>query len=435
MSSRRSFLRAVGLAGVGGLAGLAGCQTPDGQSTTRTSADVHAVAAERLASGFVSPVDVRAPAGTDALYVADQPGRVYNVDPEGGQAVALDLRDAVVDVSGYDERGLLGLAFHPDFPDDPRAYVRYSAPRRSGTPTNYSHTFVLAEFRVEGGAFVRDSERTLLEIPEPQSNHNGGDLAFGPEGHLYVAIGDGGGGGDAGTGHVTDWYERVPGGNGQNVEANLLGSVLRLDVDSRTDGAPYGIPADNPLVGRAGLDEHYAWGFRNPWRLSVDSAFGLLVADVGQSRYEEVDQVVRGGNYGWNVREGTHCYGVDGGCPSETPDGDPLRPPVVEYPHSGPEPSGIAVVGGYVYRGDALDGLRERYVFADWRAEGSLFVADPTADTQSDRWPVSAVPVAGEFAPYVLSFGEDRAGELLVCTSQNARVTGTSGALCRLVPG
>jgi glucose/arabinose dehydrogenase len=449
---RRRFLAASGLA----LAGLAGCSgapstdgsaadgssdgpdtgddgTPGGGTTTGSPSPPDArVGLERLATGFTSPVDFVAPAGTGRRFVVDQPGVVWEVT-DGGRRSApyLDLRDSVVDVGGYDERGLLGVAAHPDFAENGRLFVRYSAPRREGTPSNYSHTFVLSEFVVDPGAPTAstESERVLLELPQPQRNHNAGAVAFGPDGLLYVGVGDGGGANDVGRGHVDDWYDAVDGGNGQDVTENLLGSVLRVDVDSSAD--PYAVPDDNPLVGREGLDEQYAWGFRNPWRMSFDGA-DLYVADVGQNAYEEVSVVERGGNYGWNVREGTHCFRADD-CPAETPDGERLRGPVIEYPHRGEGVTGIAVIGGYVYRGDGLPGLGGAYLFADWQARGRLFAADPGAETTP--WPVTEVSVAGPPAlpSNVLAFGRDPDGALYVLGSEQSRVTGRSGTLSRLV--
>ncbi len=450
------------------------------------------VGLELVAEGFVAPVDVVATrAGPRRLYVVDQPGRVHVVDGDGRRGEPLlDLTDRVVAVEGYDERGLLGMALHPDFADNGRCFVRYSAPSRRDTPADYSHTFVLAEFAAgpDGLRADPDSERPLLEIPEPQANHNAGDLAFGPDGYLYVGVGDGGLAGDRGPGHVADWYDGVPGGNGQDVTANLLGSILRIDVDGEDESRPYAVPDDNPLVGRDGRDEHYAWGFRNPWRLSIDpdgdlagDGPDLYVADVGQNTYEEVNLVARGGNYGWNVREATHCFrparqgGVGGDCPGEAPGGRPLRDPVVEYPHgdvgegedggggagsddgggsgdgdgtaaggtgsdsggtAGPPPvSGVAVVGGYRYRGSAVSALAGRYVFGDWMANGRLFAATP-ADG-GGLWTPSVLdltPAAREsMGSYLLSFGRDRDRELLVCSSDEGGVAGRTGAVHRIV--
>jgi len=396
-----------------------------------------AVGTELVAGGLTAPVDIAFTRGEPVL-VADQAGRVRVATDNGlRERPLLDVRDRMVSLSGYEERGLLGIALHPDFPEDNRLFVRYSAPRRAGTPSGYSHTFVLASFDVDPDALVAApaSEQTVLEIPQPQSNHNAGAIAVGPEGYLYVGVGDGGGANDTGRGHVADWYETNAGGNGQDVTANLLGSVLRIDVTD-AGNQPYSIPEDNPLVGRPGRDEHFAWGFRNPWRLSFHEG-ELYAADVGQNRFEEIDHVRSGGNYGWNVREGSHCFSTSSpgsppeSCPSETPGGEPLIDPVIEYPHGGQPVSGVAVIGGFFYAGDQIEGLQNRYVFADWQARGQLFVGTPTSDRP---WQTDVLPVEGSMGSFVLGFGRDLAGELYVVTANRPQVAGTTGALYRLVP-
>jgi glucose/arabinose dehydrogenase len=452
--SRRRLLRSVA---VGAAAGLAGCSTavdapagttdepgsgssPSSESGTaqgstatdaRTPADPTPpgrVRLETLATGLGAPLDVAFAPDADRRYVADQAGRILVHERDGVRSrPALDIRDRI-EAGG--EKGLLGIALHPSFAENRRLFVRYSAPSREATPQGYSHTFVLSEFTVGNGRRVDpDSERTLLEIPQPQSNHNAGDLAFGPDGFLYVAVGDGGAGGDQGTGHVDDWYSAVDGGNGQDVTTNLLGSILRIDVDSEgAEGRAYAIPADNPLVGREGLDEQYAWGFRNPWRMSFDEG-RLFVGDVGQNSFEEVSLVERGGNYGWNVREGTHCYRADD-CPTATPDGDPLVDPIVEYPHSGGGVSGISVIGGAVYRGSALPAANGVYVFGDFQVQGRLFAATPPAD--GGPWPTTTVELAGDGGDrlrQLRSFGRDADGELYV-VGRGA----DGGGLYRLAP-
>jgi len=426
---RRRFLRrTVGVL----LAGLAGCGS-DGRdertATPRTatptpSVDRPGVGVVTVADGFTAPTDVAMPAGVDRTFVADQPGQVYAVDRP--DTPFLDLSDRIVALqSGPDERGLLGLAPHPDFAANGRLFVRYSAPLRSSAPGGYSHTFVLSEVTVDPSAESAspDRERILLEIDQPQPNHNAGSLAFGTDGTLFVGIGDGGGSGDVGRGHAEDWYERIRGGNGQNLTENLLGSILRLDVS----GDPYAVPDDNPLVGETGRDEQFAWGLRNPWRMSFGPEGRLFAADVGQNEFEEVDIIEKGGNYGWNVREGTHCFGADS-CPDETPDGDPLIQPIIEYPHGGSEVSGISVTGGYLYDGEAIPELAGTYVFGDWRSQGELFVA---RERSGGLWPVTAIPVEG-IGPFVPAFGRDSEGELLVCTSEDGGIDGSSGAVYRL---
>jgi glucose/arabinose dehydrogenase len=378
------------------------------------------VGLETLASGLDGPLDVAFAPDADRRYIAEQAGRILVHEGRDVRSrPALDLRDAVETGS---EKGLLGIALHPSSTE--RLFVRYSAPARAGTPTGYSHTFVLSEFTFENGRRVDPaSERTLLEIPEPQGNHNAGDLAFGPDGLLYVAVGDGGGGGDRGTGHVDDWYAAVDGGNGQDVTENRLGSILRLDVDG---GDPYTVPDDNPLVGREGFDEQYAWGFRNPWRMSFDEG-RLFVGDVGQNDYEEVDLVERGGNYGWNVREGAHCFRADE-CPTTGPDGDPLVDPIIEYPHDGEPVSGISIIGGEVYRGSEIAGANGVYLFGDYRVNGRLFAATPPES--GGEWATTTVELVGSDRLQGLrSFGRDANGELYVLGTGS-----DDGGLHRLVP-
>jgi len=430
---RRRFLRA----GIGSAtAALAGCGRLIGSSDAADQPLIDGplpdtVRLRRVAGGFDAPLAFVDVPDADLRYVADQSGSISVLGPDGVRdEPLLDLGDAV-EFGG--EKGLLGVALHPNFGENRRLFVRYSAPSRDGTPANYSHTFVLAEFLVDADGLraLPDSERTLLEIPEPQSNHNAGALAFGPDGYLHVAVGDGGAGGDAGTGHVDDWYDAVEGGNGQDVTENLLGSLLRIDVDGGGERGAYSIPDDNPLTDTEGMAEQFAWGFRNPWRFSFDGD-ALLVADVGQSEREEVNLVERGGNYGWNVREGSRCFRADD-CPSETPEsvrgGEPLVDPVVEYAHGGDPVNGVAVVGGYVYRGSALPELEGLYVFADLQPDGRLFVADPSG--QDERWPMGTVEMDAEggVPEQIYSLGRAHGGELYVLG-----VEGGDGRVYRVDP-
>lgn len=462
---RRTLLRSAIAAGA---AGLAGCQLHLGarrvartQTVTRgprTSPPSEAAPPAGLPSAvdlkpvvtdIEQPVSIAVNAAADCRYIATNAGQVRVHDTDGLLETPLvDLRDRVA--QGY-EMGLLGIELHPDFPADPRLFIRYSAPPRPGTPPGYSHTFVLASFEVasDGMRVVPDAETTVMEIPEPQPAHNAGDLAFGPDGLLYVPTGDGGAFGDTAPGHVDDWYPTNGGGNGQDTAANLLGGILRIDVDAepaehpRTDpdapadptgGAGYTIPGDNPLVDAPGhRDEYYAWGFRNPWRLSYDQ-YGLLVGDVGQDLYEEVNLVERGANYGWNVREGPHCFDradltdpLDT-CPDRTPPrvrgGEPLRDPILGYPHAEETEGGIgtAVIGGSVYHGTAIPGLVGRYVFGSLRPNGQLFVGlPPDGERSAEAWRRETVPFTDDAArelTQLLAFGRDATDELYVLGGQ-----------------
>jgi glucose/arabinose dehydrogenase len=280
---------------------------------------------ELVAEGFTAPVRiVAAPDDSGRLFVVDQTGQIWIIARDGTllKEPFLDIQDRLVELrQTYDERGLLGLAFHPAYAQNGRFFVYYSAPLREGAPQDFDHTARISEFRVlsqNAGQADSDSERIILAVDQPQSNHNGGTLLFGPgDGFLYISLGDGGAHNDAAPGHVADWYQFNEGGNGQDVTQNLLGSILRIDVDT---GDPYGIPQDNPFVGREGLDEIYAYGLRNPYRMSFDRAgeYGLLAVDAGQELWEEISVIVKGGNYGWNVKEGTHCF--DAANPTEPPE-------------------------------------------------------------------------------------------------------------------
>ena len=327
-----------------------------------------------------------APGRPDARFVVEQGGRILLV-PSAGPTGAKVFMSRAVSRAGNEE-GLLGLAFHPRFAENGRLFTYYSAasPRRS----------VLSEWRVAPEApdqVDARSERILMEVMEPYANHNGGDLRFGPDGHLYVGLGDGGSGGD-------------PHGNGQRPDT-VLGSILRIDVDTEDAACalPYGIPPDNPFAeGRCvpgtapqGEPEVWAWGLRNPWRFSFDRSTGALwAADVGQDRYEEVDVVEGGQNYGWNEVEGDTCY--RDGC-----DRSAFAAPVYVYDHS----EGRSITGGFVYRGPSLPELWGAYVFGDY-ASGRLY-----ALWRREGQPAS-VKLLADTDRTITAFGEDHDGELYV---------------------
>jgi hypothetical protein len=449
---RRQFLAATGGAGFaaalgtvlnGGLGGRQFNLDNDGLIEPGPTVDV-----EPVVSGFGFPTDVAFQPGADRLFLVERSGRIRVA--ESGRLLEEPFLDVSDRVLTEGEQGLLGLALHPDFESNRRVYVRYSAPPREGTPDDYAHTFVLSEFEAtDDFRRVRpETERPVLEIPQPHVFHNAGDLAFGPEGYLYVPVGDGGDDYDMGSGHTDDWYDWNEGGNGQDTTENLLGSVLRIDVDDREEGEGYAVPDDNPLVGEEGLDEQFAWGLRNPWKLSFDGE-DLYVADVGQGDYEEVNLVRRGGNYGWNVREGTMCLNARSNryyplfplpsCPDEAPDGRRLRDPVIQYPHQvrtedGVREPGRAVIGGYRYRSDGVPALTDGYVFGDFMSptygSGRLFVAWP--GDGDGQWEPRELRVAsadsGRLGSGLLGYGRDPAGELYVLTFSG------SGVLSKVVP-
>ena len=332
---------------------------------------------------FNQPVGVFSPPdGTNRIFVIEQPGiiRVFeNNRSVGSSNVFLDLTSKVL-YGG--EQGLLGLAFHPNYQGNGYFYVDYVAdnPRRT----------MIARFNVSTGnpnqADV-SSEFVLLEVGQPFSNHKGGQLAFGPDGYLYIGLGDGGSGGD-------------PLGNGQNLSV-LLGKILRIDVDSTSQGRNYAIPVDNPFVGNSlgYREEIYAFGFRNPWRFSFDSMTGKLwVGDVGQDRIEEIDVVEKGKNYGWNIMEGSLPYA--GGNQQG------LELPVWEYGHD----QGIAVIGGYVYRGPTSTVLAGAYVYGDYGSGRvwALTLSGTGTPTNS---------LLNDTGLSILSFGVDNNLELYICAS------------------
>jgi glucose/arabinose dehydrogenase len=289
------------------------------QSCHKNDNEFDAVDLELVAEGFASPIGVvSVPDNSDRLFVIDQAGKIWIIDSTGNKLATpfIDLSGMMVTLNvNYDERGLLGLAFHPDYKTNGRFFVYYQKPPRAGGPVagvNWNNFSRVSEFKVStSNSNVADisSEKVILEWDDPQSNHNGGTIAFGPDGYLYIALGDGGSANDVAPGHVDDWYAANAGGNGQDIEANLFGSILRININV-SNGANYGIPADNPFVNKAGLDEIYAYGFRNPFRMSFDmgGSHDLYAGDAGQALYEEIDRVTKGGNYGWNVKEGAHCF-------------------------------------------------------------------------------------------------------------------------------
>lgn len=409
---------------------------------------------EQVAQGLVAPIQLTAPEdGTGRRFVVDQIGviRILTADGRLLDEPFLDITDKVVDLGeGYDERGLLGLAFHPEFPRNGRFFIYYSAPLQPEMPDDWSHANRLVEYRVSTADPNRADPtpvRMLLELPWPYANHNGGTLAFGPDGMLYIPLGDGGNRDDQGRGHVPDWYEANVGGNGQDVEQNLLGSILRIDVNRTAAGKPYAIPPDNPFVGRPGLDEIWAYGLRNPFRIAFDPVTGALFAsDAGQEQWEEVDLVIRGGNYGWNVREGTHCFDAEAAehfpfrCPEVGQFGEPLIHPIIEFDHY----NGVVVVGGFPYRGSRIPAFTGKYLFADWSSDhdqprGTLFIASPPPEGKVSMWDRQTLHVelrdGGEFQEYVRSFGRDADGEGYVLTSNVQGVTGNTGKVWKIVGG
>lgn len=419
------------------------------------------VTLDLVAEGLTSPVTLtESPDNSGRLFIVDQMGVVRVVASDGTlqDQPFLDVRDAIVTLMpDYDERGLLGLAFHPDFANNGRVFVYYTAPPRV---SGWDNTSTLAEYRVAPGTAGAQAQKVavLLQEDHPQFNHDGGTLAFGPDGMLYLSIGDGGGRDDEGEGdpqgtpvfgHVDDWYATNAGGNGQDITHNLMGNILRLDVS--TPGT-YTVPNDNPFVGR-GKGEIWAYGFRNPYRFSFDMGGNndLLLGDAGQDMWEEIDVVHKGGNYGWNVKEGTHCFSaeqpktVPASCPTVDPTtGEALVDPVIELfnlgnPMRGSTEGVLTIVGGYVYRGQAVPQLDGRYVFGGYSTDemlpaGAVYAAMPRSG--SGLWTPEKIAFSssagGAVGHFVLGFGQDRKGEVYVLTTDSTGPTGSTGRVYRL---
>ena len=390
---------------------------------------------ELVADGFTSPVALVAPGdGSQHLFVVDQTGSIWIISAgRRSEKPFLDLRARVVELNSfYDERGLLGLAFHPDFPANGRFYVAYSAPLRGGlAPDEWDHTTYISEFFVSANDPDRAdpaSERVVLAMDKPGYNYEAGHIAFGPDGYLYIATGD----------SVHD--PAAEAGKAAQDTSSLLGKILRIDVDGAAGpGQNYLIPADNPFVTGEGRPEIFAYGFRNPYRFSFDisdTGTRLFVADVGQALMEEINMVEPGGNYGWPIREGSTCFNAgDWSRPLEGCSTHGLSDPVIAYTHQGDL---SAIIGGFIYRGQALPDLYGAYIFGDWgRGNGRLFIAHPPA-FGIGLWEITELQVTipgGQLGiGQLLGVGQDEHGELyLLVKAPGIGPTGDSGVVYRVV--
>ena len=328
---------------------------------------------------FTNPVGLYDPNdGTNRLFVVQQNGLIKVFENNENVTNASTFLDISSEITFGGERGLLGLAFHPNYTSNGIFYVDY---------TNNSGDTIISRFKVSDinpNQANQTSEVEILKVIQPYSNHNGGQIAFGPDGYLYIGLGDGGSGGD-------------PQGNGQNRQT-LLGSILRIDVDSVS---PYAIPSDNPFFGNANgyAEEIFAFGFRNPWRFSFDAITGKLwVGDVGQALWEEIDIVQNGKNYGWNAREGAHDYDPGTNTTSVTD-------PIYEYSHA----LGNAITGGFVYRGSLLSNLIGKYVHADY-GSGRIWALEFQDGTAVNN------TLLYDAAFNIPSFGVDSNNELYICS-------------------
>jgi uncharacterized repeat protein (TIGR03806 family) len=344
---------------------------------------------------FILPVYItQAPGDPNRFFVVEQGGVVLVFPNDPTVSTTQTFIDITARVTSGGEMGLLGMAFHPNWQQNHQVILSYTAPSAT-SPANLKS--VISRFTSNDGGQTLDpaTEQVLLSFDQPYQNHNGGNVQFGPDGMLYIGFGDGGSGGD-------------PLGNGQNINV-LFGKILRIDVDN---GNPYAIPPTNPFAQGGGRPEIFAWGLRNPWRWSFDRATGeLWVGDVGQNSYEEIDRVELGGNYGWNIREGMHCYS-DPNCSTAG-----LIDPLAEYTHA----DGIAVTGGYVYRGTAIPSLVGTYLYGDY-GSGNIWALffDPMTGMPA---PQIIIPAVGF---QISSWGEGLDGELYLVNY--------GGAIHKLVP-
>ena len=357
---------------------------PQDEDTPEDTTPVEAVSEISLENafpnlGFSKPLDLQSPSdGTNRIFVVEQNGRIHVFENDASVSRSDAFLDINSRVASSGELGLLGLAFHPNYRENGLFYVFY-------TPSN--DLAVVSRFQVsDSNSNLADvnSEQIILRIPQPFTNHNGGQLAFGPDGFLYISSGDGGAAGD-------------PEGYAQNLNT-LLGKILRIDVDTIDNGLEYGIPSANPFLNQSTVrGEIYAYGLRNPWRMSFDSQTGdLWVGDVGQGKLEEIDLITLGGNYGWKIFEGTDCFSGD--CNTTG-----LIAPVFEYNHDEGDQS---ITGGYVYRGTTLNSLGGLYIYSDF-ASGRIWALNTDGSSNT---------LIVESGFNIAAFGTDNNNELYVCS-------------------
>ncbi len=417
------------------------------------------LALEPVADGLTAPIHLEEPAdGSGRRLIVQQDGVVRVLGGDGRLAAEpfLDLRPKLLALEqNFEERGLLGFALHPLFARNGRVFVTYSAPLRAGAPESWNHTRRVSEFSTKPGDLSRidaASERVLIEVDWPSRKHNGGGLAFGPDGHLYIGFGDGGVSHGVGRKVVWEAFD-VPAegltwdGLAQDTESPF-GKILRIDVDRGFPG--HAVPRDNPFAdGQGGRRDIFAWGFRNPFRIAFDGTDGsFLVTAVAETLWEAAYQVRGPGNFGWPLMEGTHC--VDrlrprqppASCPPRDPSGRRIELPVLEYPNmqaSHPDTKlgiagvGTAITGARIYRGRAIPQLAGRLIASDWSASfkqpsGQLFVARPS--TSNEPWPYEKVL---QIESRIIGLAADRAGEIYVLTNETFGPYGTTGKVFRLV--
>jgi glucose/arabinose dehydrogenase len=435
---------------------LTGCKKMNNESMQTTdNPSGQSLDLQLVVDNLVSPITlVEAPDSSKRLFVVDQIGKIWIIGADGKKKTEpfIDISSKMVSLMpGYDERGLLGLAFHPDYKTNGRFFVFYNAAPASGGPepgVQWNNRIRISEFHASSSNPDKadlSPEKIILEVNHPQFNHNGGTLAFGLDGYLYISIGDGGGSDDVGPGHVADWYTVNEGGNGQDVSSNLLGNILRIDINCPTS---YIVPNDNPFVGKKNmLPEIYAYGFRNPYRFSFDlgGSHELYAGDAGQSLYEEIDLVTKGGNYGWNVKEGTHCFSTANdkvelaACPIKDTFGSQLIDPIIEIANAANPAGGAAtvIVAGHVYRGTAISNLGGQYIFGIYSqggsgADGKLLIATPGGSGLIDYADIPLKSFPSNLGQYLKGFGQGLDGEVYVLTTAVQGPSGNSGKVYKL---
>jgi len=344
--------------------------------------------------------------GNGSIWILEQTGKIRLLkNGKLSETAVLDLSAKLPKMNnGYEERGLLGIALHPKFKVNRKFYVFYSTPSEG----KFNHKDVVSEFTLSATEekVQENSEKVIISADKPDGNHNGGAVQFGPDGYLYISFGDGGGQGDK-HGEI---------GNGQNLNT-LLGKILRVDVNTE---AAYVVPKDNPFVGKTDArPEIWAYGFRNPYRMSFDKLSGqLFVGDVGQDTWEEVDIIKKGGNYGWRLVEGKHCYNPQTGC-----DIKGIIMPIAEYNHR----EGVSITGGYVYNGKTIPLLKGKYFFADWT--GPAFYLKKVGTTwQRGKAVLKNMPEGLK----ITGFGEDATGELYMLTNPDTGPGNKQGSVYKI---
>ena len=395
------------------------------------------------AQGLNTPLAMVQPAGDDRKFVIEQFGKVRIIDKSGKLLPTpfLDIRNKIITQHhDFDERGLLGLAFHPNFKSNGKFYIAYSGKLDFqgdlGQMLWYSHSNIVEEYTVskdDANTANHSSAKLITSIAWPQFNHNGHWIGFGPDGYLYISTGDGGYANDWGIGH------NVTEGNGQDV-TTLLGKMLRIDVNKSCGDKNYCIPSDNPYANNSDAKgEIFAIGLRNPWRCSFDQKDGrLFCGDVQQNSYEEISLIKNGGNYGWRSMEASNCFDY------QKPDNHPstckkagMTVPIMEYKNCTAQPKGckgISVTGGYVHRGNGS--LNGKYIFGDWSKgfatmDGQLFIGSESGG----KWKMEVAKVTNMKGnlPYMLAFAQDNAGEVYALTSITTGPNGTQDTIYKIV--